>query len=382
MGVIGALKSLDAYPKLQEEFRVRTTSGALMSIISMAFMLVLFFSELSYYLSPSVIDHLYVDKTTSGKLPIYFNITFSNMACTLMSIDVMDVTGEQAFDLEQNIVKIPLDMMGNPIGGVLNAKVGEKSQSKQFNSTAKFGEAGYCGSCYGAEEFPTQCCNTCQEVEKAYTKKTWKFLAPDTVEQCASSGDLARLNHKREGCMLYGSLTVNRVAGNFHIAPGHGLQHTHSHIHDLSAVTAKDYSMNHVITSLSFGKPFPGIVNPLDGQEREDRDGGGIHQYYVKAVPTSYQFSNGTLLETNQFSYTEHVTNIRIQQGHGLPGIFVFYDISPIKVKFEEKDKSFLHFVTQVCAIIGGVFTVTGLLDRALYHTMSSYEKKKIGKFN
>ena len=46
-----------------------------------------------------------------------------------------------------------------------------------------------------------------------------------------------------------------------------------------------------------------------------------------------------------------------------------------------EEGKSFASFLTQMCGIIGGVFTVTGLLDAAFFHTSASLRKKmEIGK--
>ena len=50
-----------------------------------------------------------------------------------------------------------------------------------------------------------------------------------------------------------------------------------------------------------------------------------------------------------------------------LPGVFFIYDISPIKVKFTEKQQSFTYFLTSLCAIVGGVFTVAGIIDAAIY---------------
>lgn len=57
------------------------------------------------------------------------------------------------------------------------------------------------------------------------------------------------------------------------------------------------------------------------------------------------------------------------------------YELSPIMVKFTESRKSFAHFLTGVCAIIGGVFTVAGLVDSLIYHSMRSLKKKiELGK--
>ncbi|GAB2234815.1 hypothetical protein Droror1_Dr00004081 [Drosera rotundifolia] len=64
------------------------------------------------------------------------------------------------------------------------------------------------------------------------------------------------------------------------------------------------------------------------------------------------------------------------QSGHYVPGVFFFYDISPIKVTFTEKHMSFLHFITNVCAIVGGIFTVSGIVDSAVYHGQKAIRKK------
>jgi hypothetical protein len=241
----------------------------------------------------------------------------------------------------------------------------------------------YCGSCYGAEMTDGECCNTCAEVERAYQKKGWAFLGGDTVEQCVretSKGNVELERH--EGCKVLGLLSVNKVAGNFHFAPGHGFQSSHTHMHDMNALRAGAFNSSHTISRLSFGKTFPGVVNPLDDTTKVVASGGAIFQYFVKVVPTTYKFINGTILETNQFSVTEHVTNVKVKEGHGLPGVFVFYELSPIKVIVTESRRSFLHFITQLCAIIGGVFTVAGLVDRALYSGLIQIEKAKIGKFS
>ncbi len=43
--------------------------------------------------------------------------------------------------------------------------------------------------------------------------------------------------------------------------------------------------------------------------------------------------------------------------------------------------RSFFHFLTEVCAIVGGVFTVAGMIDAFLYHGLRSLRKKQeLGK--
>jgi len=56
-----------------------------------------------------------------------------------------------------------------------------------------------------------------------------------------------------------------QVAGNFHFAPGKSFQSAHNHVHDLQPFKQGVFNVSHEIHRISFGKEFPGIINPLDG---------------------------------------------------------------------------------------------------------------------
>jgi hypothetical protein len=77
-----------------------------------------------------------------------------------------------------------------------------------------------------------------------------------------------------------------------------------------------------------------------------------------------------------QFSVTDHFKEKEPGKAQSLPGVFFFYDLSPIKVKFTERRTSFFHFLTNVCAIVGGVFTVAGIIDAFVYHGQRAIRKK------
>lgn len=81
-----------------------------------------------------------------------------------------------------------------------------------------------------------------------------------------------------------------------------------------------------------------------------------------------YKFKNGTTIQTNQYSVTEHLRHVNPGSTRGLPGVFFFYDVSPLHVEFVEGyRKGWIAFFTSVCAIVGGVVTVMGMLDQLLY---------------
>lgn len=46
-----------------------------------------------------------------------------------------------------------------------------------------------------------------------------------------------------------------------------------------------------------------------------------------------YSDVRNNTIYSNQYSVTEHFKRADIQQGQNMPGVFFFYDLSPIKVK-------------------------------------------------
>lgn len=58
-----------------------------------------------------------------------------------------------------------------------------------------------------------RCCNTCDDVKRAYKMKNWDFH-PSNIEQCKNQKDSKDMpdNAFKEGCQIYGSLQVNRVS--------------------------------------------------------------------------------------------------------------------------------------------------------------------------
>lgn len=374
--LVSTLKRFDAYPKTLEDFRIKTFGGGAVTVISSLLMFILFVSELSFYLSTEITPELYVDTSRGQKLRINLDVLFPKLPCVYLSIDAMDVSGEQQIDVMHSILKRRMDVDGNPIDE--NAEKGDLGdKSHEAKEILKLDE-NRCESCYGAETSDQMCCNTCEDVREAYRKKGWALSEVDNIKQCTREGWKDKLETQRnEGCLVTGHLEVNKVAGNFHFAPGKSFQQHHVHVHDLQPFGSTQFNLTHHIRHLSFGNEYPGITHPLDGTAVAAEETGIMYQYFVKIVPTVYRKLNGEVVNTNQFSVTKHKRVVRQVTGeHGLPGVFVLYEFSPMVVQYTENRRSFMHFLTGLCAIVGGIFTVAGLIDSMIYHSSRALQKK------
>jgi len=50
--------------------------------------------------------------------------------------------------------------------------------------------------------------------------------------------------------------------------------------------------------------------------------------------------------------------------------------LSPVTVKTQQYKENFYYFLIQICAIIGGVFTITGIIDALVHESVSVILKK------
>lgn len=75
--LVRSLKTLDVYPKTEDEVSVKTRSGGMVSLLSFAIIAVLLLSELWSFLVPRTTHSILVDTRTGEKLSIHFDITLS-----------------------------------------------------------------------------------------------------------------------------------------------------------------------------------------------------------------------------------------------------------------------------------------------------------------
>ena len=404
-GLFGQLRGIDAFSKTMDDVRVRTNVGATITLISALLIAILTIGEYIDYRTVHLKPSLEVDRSRGEKLEVHLNITFPRVPCYLMSLDVMDISGEHQNDIKHDIERIRISADGKVVE---QGKKGLKGEAARLLNTHG---AGYCGDCYGGQPPASGCCNTCDEVREAYVRKGWSFNDPDHVDQCIAEGWTEKIKtQNKEGCRVEGKLHVNKVVGSFHLSPGRAFQSNSMHYHDLvpylSGQGAEHHDFGHIIHEFTFasdgqdllaakGNHFDrvikkrlGVTDPLEGVVAHTEKSQFMFQYFLKVVSTEFRSLRGEILKTHQYSVTQYERDLspgaaakaaaglegsgsgaHVSHGFaGVPGIFFNYEISPLKTIHTETRSSLTHFLTSTCAIVGGILTIAGLLDSAIYN--------------
>ncbi|KAK0221743.1 endoplasmic reticulum-derived transport vesicle ERV46 [Armillaria fumosa] len=410
-GLFGALKGIDAFGKTTDDVKVKTRTGAFLTILSAAIILAFSTMEFIDYRRVYTDTSIVVDKSRGEKLTVNMNVTFPRVPCYLLSVDVMDISGETQRDLSHNILKTRLDKKEKPIPNSFSAEL--RNDLDKMNEQTS---GDYCGSCYGGLEPASGCCNTCEEVRTAYVNRGWSFTNPDAIEQCKSEGWADKLHEQAdEGCNVSGRIRVNKVIGNIHLSPGRSFQTSGRNVYDLVPYLKDDgnrHDFSHTIHQFSFEgddeydifkaasgremKQRLGIgQNPLDGTAGRTNKAQYMFQYFLKVVSTQFRTLDGKIINTLQYSATQFERDltdggqtgtpqgVHVQHGvTGVPGAFFNFEISPILVVHSDTRQSFAHFLTSTCAIVGGVLTVASILDSVLFATTRALKKSGVSHAN
>jgi len=177
----------------------------------------------------------------------------------------------------------------------------------------------------------------------------------------------------KDGCLFEANFLINKVPGNFHVS-------THS-----ASEQPDDIDFSHIIHELRFGskiedKAIPGNFNPMFDRKKLDGSNVESYDYVMKIVPTIVENSMGAQAIAYQYTFAFRKY---ISFGHGgrvVPALWFKYDLAPLTVKYSHKRPPFYTFLTTICAIIGGTFTVAGIIDSFIFTGLEIFKKFELGK--
>lgn len=354
------MRKFDLFPKVSDDtFSVKTKTGGVISLCTFLFMVLIVFLEFATF-SPSAGTHqnaILADHLLNGsqRSSAFFDINIS-YPCHLLHVSVQDLTGNHQLQSQQRVVMQQLNKKLEPIGEF----VGEKDMLRK------------CGNCYGGNQ--SACCNTCFDVIYGY--KSMNRLVPklSSIEQCVND---KRSIDNGESCRIKADITTEFTAGIISIRAG-GSTKTPVHFKNDLTYFGDGVNLSHWIKEFRFGEENSNIVNPLSGASYLQM-GKGFYffRYMSNLVPTFFVDENdGKRKETFQYSSSFLIKQITKTVSKQIPRISFLFETSPISIEVTKKSKGYLQLITGVCAIIGGGFTLGGLLDRLMYRIDRIKNKK------
>lgn len=382
------LQPLDAFAKKTADGdRVRTASGGLLSIAAAVIIVWLLILEVKQYLSVGWDSKLIIDSSRGELMDVVIDISFWDLPCELISLDQMDDAGDVQDHLDIHLTKQDLGADGQP----LDPSVREKQQAEKQAAIAARGED-YAGPCYGAGG-QNAVCRTCDDVRRAYAAQNWQFHDGHGFEQCVQEHYPEHLaQNKDNGCRVSGHVGVSKVLGKLHFAPGESyFSNQGQHSHDLSAYNLPEmpYTFSHTINRFSFGMGGSSqLEDPLQGYKATTEQKQFVFRYFTKVVGTEFVYRDGKVLKTNQYAVTHHERSLQggRDEDHphthhsvgGIPGMWIAYDISPMKVvNSEKRGQTFGQLLMNIFAIIGAVITTSALVDRGVYEVDRALKARK-----
>jgi hypothetical protein len=346
------LEDFDIFPKLRDDYRSTSTHSGVLTVVSVLIMGYLFLSQsFSFFLTPPkqrlrvdesrfpTIDGTILDFEHLPRVQIHFDLTLPSLPCAFVNFGVIDNFKDLHDDAFSKVKLKRIEQNGAII-------------HRKQEPVVKVSE---CGSCYGAAQ---GCCNSCKDVKRAFKAKGKVPPPLYTLEQCR--GRLEQYQSiKNEQCRIYGTVVVPPISGIFYIAPGDSYGARSKHVADYLAMnlTIDDFNLTHKIASFFVGAK-DAQKGALDGVRKVQKQHGRIKVvYFVRAMREGSSY--GDLYRTTVTQYE------RYREGNSskFPGIFFHYDVSPIVVEYK-RDVSVLHFLVQLMAILGGVYSIALLLDR------------------
>jgi len=211
-------------------------------------------------------------------------------------------------------------------------------------------------------------------------------LAPSAgaPHHAAKLSTLGRVSTNTPGCNFAGFVLVKKVPGTLHFvarAPGH-------------SVDFLNMNMSHYVHHLYFGNlPSPrrrralstlhplGLVDDwadkLRGRSFVSPSSGATYEHYMQVVLTSIEPRSSPASRFDAYEYT--VQSHAYDAADHAAAKFT-YRMSPIQIVVSEKPKALYHFLTAVCAVVGGVFTVAGIIDGMVHQVNRMSKKMELGK--
>ena len=299
-----SLKALDMFRKTHRAHTQQTFAGGLLTLIALSLMVSLFISETQSFLDHTIKKSTVIDQDLDSSLvQININITLPFIPCVPISLDHQDDVNKHILDYTGTISKFRVLSNG--------------------------------------------------------------LKLPENPEKTVNT--LIEAIDDQEGCQLEGFIRVARVPGNLHIS-------LHA-AHDMMHMLPRDYLMKlsfaHTINHLSIGNEDISNLAEEDfnaqdviqynGINAKELNGVTKHEYFLRIIPVQFDNEcNGDRISTFTCSMNRNSDIFHAPFG----AIYFRYSFEDVTMRYTKVDKGLGPFLVSLCAILGGVFVVLGLINK------------------
>lgn len=336
---MNSLRSLDFFQKISvDNITKPTIVGSILSISAITIISFLLIREIFDLFTPYISrdSHVIQDHDHKTKINVNINIKFPNIPCNLISVDQEDSIGNHRMDISDTLTKQYVDSNGQTY-----------------------------------------------------------FYDKNTINNSLENLYDALINNR--GCVIEGYIPISKVPGDIHIS-----FHNYGILYSILKQERKDLflklSMNHKISSLTFGevaynqrllsrfgyaeKKKSKLTSKNDNNfnhnknlpSYENEKSKNNYDYFIKLIPHYFEDNIYSTVHTGyQFSMTSKSRTFDAES-EKMPIVLINYDFSPISMVLKLESKSLLHFLTHVCAIVGGVYVIFSILNRFFVSLVDSKE--------
>ena len=318
-----SFKTFDFFQKVAlDNVTKPTLIGSLLSISAISIMIFLFIRQLrDFYSYHTKTDSVvYQPNNADEQLSINMELLFNSVPCNLLSLDTVDIINNHRGDISDTIKK-----------------------KKYYQSTGRFDQ---------------------------------NYITNRNVE------DLVRGVNANEGCAFVGKIRVNQVPGEFHIS-FHNYRNLWREFNQRNRDLVNKVKLSHSFKSLSLGETPEKVVkrfeldpnlffrNFIDINTFNDKEILN-YNYFIKIIPYMLVDENwGSTYYTYSFSLSSKSTQFNPHYDE-MPIVTIRYEFSPIMMKVTHLKRDYLHFLTHVSAIVGGVFVVFSIINRIMTNILYS----------
>jgi hypothetical protein len=189
------------------------------------------------------------------------------------------------------------------------------------------------------------------------------------------------------GCGLSGFVLVKKVPGTLHMlakSPGHSFDHGAMNLsHSVHAFTFGAAPSPRKAKALAAMHPrglTADWADKLAGQTFASHNAAATFEHYAQVVLTTVEPARHAA--AGRFDAYEYVAHSHTYSAAGgaSPSAKFSYDMSPIQIVVTEAPRAWYRFVTSMCAVVGGVFTVAGIVDGLIHSGRRALKKVELGK--